>query len=48
LEIGDWESALRYGTALSALKHSTPGDFSASTLEEVEQLLRGGSLRVAR
>jgi 2-dehydro-3-deoxygluconokinase len=48
LTIGDWESAVRYGTALSALKHTTPGDFSMSTREDVEQLLAGGRLRVAR
>ncbi|HYN06123.1 MAG TPA: sugar kinase [Vicinamibacterales bacterium] len=48
LAIGDWESALRYGTALSALKHTTPGDFSASTRDEVERLLASGDLRVAR
>ena len=45
---GDWDSAVRHGTALSALKHTTPGDFSASTREDVERLLSGGSLRVAR
>ena len=48
LALDAWDAALRYGTALSALKHSTPGDFSAATLEEVEQLLRGANLRVVR
>lgn len=48
LTMGDWESALRYGTALSALKHTTPGDFSVNSREDVEQLLAGGRLRVAR
>lgn len=48
LVIGDWDSAVRYGTALSALKHGTPGDFSACTREDVERLLSGGGLRVAR
>ena len=48
LAIGDWESAVRYGTALSALKHTIPGDFSISTREDVEQLLKGERLRVAR
>ena len=43
-----WEKAVRYGTALSALKHTVPGDFSQSTLAEVEQLLKGTSLRVSR
>ncbi len=40
--------AVRYGNAFSALKHTNPGDFNWSTLEEVENLLRGASLRVAR
>lgn len=44
----DWEGALRLGTALSALKHTVPGDFSQATLEEVERLLAGASLRVSR
>lgn len=48
LAIGDWDAAVRYGTAVSALKHGTPGDFSVSGREEVEQLLKGGGLRVAR
>jgi 2-dehydro-3-deoxygluconokinase len=43
-----WDTAVRYGTALAALKHSIPGDFSITTRQEVEQLLRGGSLRIAR
>ncbi len=48
LQGNDWARALRYGTALSALKHTVPGDFSMATLAEVEQLLAGASLRVAR
>ncbi len=43
-----WAAAVRYGNAFSALKHSTPGDFNWATLAEVEQLLKGASLRVAR
>ncbi len=43
-----WQDALRFGTALSALKHGMPGDFSLSTRDEVEQLLKGQSLRVSR
>ncbi len=43
-----YEAALRYGNAFSALKHTTPGDFNWATLVEVEQLLKGASLRVAR
>jgi 2-dehydro-3-deoxygluconokinase len=43
-----YASALRYGNAFSALKHTNPGDFNWATLEEVERLLKGASLRVAR
>jgi 2-dehydro-3-deoxygluconokinase len=43
-----YDAAVRYGNAFSALKHSTPGDFNWATLEEVESLLKGASLRVAR
>jgi 2-dehydro-3-deoxygluconokinase len=43
-----YEAAIRYGNAFSALKHSTPGDFNWATLQEVESLLKGASLRVAR
>jgi len=48
LRENDWERAVRLGTALSALHHTTPGDFNQSTLGEVEQLLAGSSLRVHR
>jgi len=48
LRNNDWNGAVRYGTALSALKHTVPGDFSQATLAEVEQVLAGGSLRVKR
>lgn len=44
----DYGAAVRYGNAFSALKHSTPGDFNWATLAEVEQLMKGASLRVAR
>ncbi len=43
-----YQEAVRYGNAFSALKHSNPGDFNWATLQEVENLLRGASLRVAR
>ena len=43
-----YEAGLRYGAALAALKHSHPGDFSWATLEEVEALLQGVSLRLSR
>lgn len=41
-------AAVRYGNAFSALKHTNPGDFNWATLQEVEGLLKGASLRVAR
>jgi 2-dehydro-3-deoxygluconokinase len=41
-------TALRYGNAFSALKHTNPGDFNWATLQEVEGLLKGANLRVAR
>jgi 2-dehydro-3-deoxygluconokinase len=43
-----FEAAVRYGNAFSALKHTNPGDFNWATLAEVEGLLKGASLRVAR
>lgn len=43
-----YDAAVRYGNAFSALKHTTPGDFNWATLAEVESLLKGASLRVAR
>jgi 2-dehydro-3-deoxygluconokinase len=45
---GSYEAAVRYGNAFSALKHTNPGDFNWATLAEVESLLKGTSLRVAR
>jgi len=48
LEESGWEDAVRFATAASALKHSIPGDFCLVTRAEVEQLLRGTSLRVSR
>jgi 2-dehydro-3-deoxygluconokinase len=48
LENRGWEEAVRFATATSALKHSIPGDFCLVTRSEVEQLLRGASLRVSR
>jgi 2-dehydro-3-deoxygluconokinase len=43
-----YDAAVRYGNAFSALKHTMPGDFNWATLQEVESLLKGASLRVAR
>jgi 2-dehydro-3-deoxygluconokinase len=48
LVVGGWDAAVAYGTALSALKHSIPGDLSLSTREDVEQVLKGAGMRVAR
>ena len=48
LENRSWDDAIRFATALSALKHSIPGDFCLVTRGEVELLLRGASLRVSR
>ena len=44
----DIEKGLRYGNAFAALKHTLPGDFNWSTIEEVEALLRGAGLRISR
>ncbi len=45
----DIEWALKYGTAVSALKHSNPGDFNWFAPEEVEKLIAGaGSIRISR
>jgi 2-dehydro-3-deoxygluconokinase len=48
LENHGWDDAVRFATATSALKHTIPGDFCLVTSGEVEQLLRGASLRVSR
>ena len=48
LEGRRWADAARVATATAALKHTIPGDFCLVTRDEVEQLLRGASLRVAR
>ncbi len=45
---GDLQKALDYGVAVSALKHSIPGDFAWVTREEVEALLKGGGMRISR
>jgi 2-dehydro-3-deoxygluconokinase len=48
-ELPTHREALEFAVAASCLKHSTPGDFSRSTKEEVEALLKGGgSGRVQR
>ena len=48
LKEGDVEKGVRYGNAFAALKHTFPGDFSWSTREEVEALLKGAGLRISR
>ncbi|HVF39956.1 MAG TPA: PfkB family carbohydrate kinase [Gemmatimonadaceae bacterium] len=48
LENRGWDDTVRFATATSALKHSIPGDFCLVTRNEVDQLLRGASLRVSR
>ena len=40
--------AVEYGAAHGALAMTTPGDTSMATLAEVENVIRGGSARVAR
>ncbi len=45
---GDLQLGLDRGVAMSALKHSIPGDFAWITREEVEATLRGGGLRISR
>lgn len=43
------QEVLEFAVAASCLKHSIPGDFSRSTVEEIEALLKsGGSGRVQR
>ena len=41
-------AAVRYGVAISALKQTNPGDLVWASREEVERILGGGSLRIAR
>ena len=48
LENRGWDDAVRVASAASALKHTIPGDFCLVTRSEVDQLLRGTSLRVSR
>ncbi len=45
---GDVEKGLRYGNAYAALLHSIPGDINWCTLQEVENLLKGGGTRISR
>jgi 2-dehydro-3-deoxygluconokinase len=45
---GDLDKGLEYGTAMSALKHTIPGDFAWITRDEVDALIAGGGLRISR
>ncbi len=45
---GDLQKGLDWGVAASALKHTLPGDFAWITPSEVENLLKGGGLRISR
>ena len=45
---GDVEKGLKYGNAYAALKHSIPGDINWSTLQEVENQIKGAGLRISR
>lgn len=44
----DPQQALDWGVAISALKHSVPGDFACFSLAEVEALVQGTALRISR
>jgi 2-dehydro-3-deoxygluconokinase len=48
LKLKDVEKGVQYGNAFAALKHTLPGDFNRSTIEEVEALLKGAGLRISR
>jgi 2-dehydro-3-deoxygluconokinase len=48
LGLKDVQKGIQYGNAFAALKHTLPGDFNWSTIEEVEALLKGGGLRISR
>ncbi|HVK10277.1 MAG TPA: sugar kinase [Gemmataceae bacterium] len=44
----DLEAGIECGVAMSALKHSVPGDFPWLTKAEVDGLLQGGGMRISR
>ncbi len=48
LRLKDVQKGIQYGNAFAALKHTLPGDFNWSTMEEVEALLKGSGLRISR
>jgi 2-dehydro-3-deoxygluconokinase len=45
---GDLQKGLDFGIAVSALKHSIPGDFAWVTRDEVEAVIKTGNLRISR
>lgn len=45
---GDYDHAIRFAVAASALKHTLPGDFAIISRGEVEALMKGGGLRIVR
>jgi 2-dehydro-3-deoxygluconokinase len=45
---GDAQKALDFGVATSAVKHSIPGDFAWLTRDEVEGVIKSGTLRISR
>lgn len=45
---GDYDHAIRFAVATSALKHTLPGDFAIVSRPEVETLMKGGGLRIVR
>jgi 2-dehydro-3-deoxygluconokinase len=45
---GDYDHAIRFAVATSALKHTIVGDFALVNRTEVETLMKGGGLRIVR
>ncbi len=45
---GDVQKGLDWGVAMSAVKHTLPGDFAWVTRDEVEAVVKGGGLRISR
>jgi 2-dehydro-3-deoxygluconokinase len=44
----DDQKGLDWGVAMSAIKHTIPGDFAWVTADEVASTVKGGGLRIAR
>jgi 2-dehydro-3-deoxygluconokinase len=44
----DPQKGLDWGIAMSAIKHTIPGDFAWVTAAEVESTVKGGGLRISR